>query len=148
MVVATTFASNVARLKTLAEAGDCGGPVGLPSGPRDAADGGRAEESGVLQGFPRTITAEEALDVPRGNLMLIVTGSQGERRAASAQLSRGRYLGLELKEGDTFLFSSKTIPGNERPVLRIMNAYSEMGVMLSMTMAGATTFPAMPIGLI
>jgi ribonuclease J len=57
-----------------------------------------------------------------------VTGSQGERRAASAQLSRGKYLGIELKEGDMFLFSSKTIPGNERGVNRIINAYSEMGV--------------------
>jgi ribonuclease J len=60
--------------------------------------------------------------------MLIVTGSQGERRAASAQLARGKYLGLELKEGDLFLFSSKTIPGNERGVLRIVNAFSEKGV--------------------
>jgi ribonuclease J len=60
--------------------------------------------------------------------MLIVTGSQGERRAASAQLSKGRYLGMEMKEGDLFLFSSKTIPGNERGVIRIMNAFSEQGV--------------------
>jgi ribonuclease J len=60
--------------------------------------------------------------------MLIVTGSQGERRAASAQLSRGKYLGMEMKAGDLFLFSSKTIPGNEREVLRIVNNFSEMGV--------------------
>ena len=60
--------------------------------------------------------------------MLLVTGSQGERRAASAQLSRGKYLGLSMAEGDSFLFSSKTIPGNEKGVIRIMNAYSEMGV--------------------
>jgi ribonuclease J len=61
--------------------------------------------------------------------MLIVTGSQGERRAASAQLSRGRYLGIELKEGDSFLFSSRTIPGNERGVIRIHEpVLSESGV--------------------
>ena len=66
--------------------------------------------------------------MPRKNLMLLVTGSQGERRAASAQLSRGKYLGIEMKEGDTFLFSSKTIPGNEREVLKIWNAFSEIGV--------------------
>ncbi len=129
MVVATTFASNVARLKTLAEAG------------RDAGRGsicllGRAMntmitaavETGVLTDFPAIIQPEEAVDVPRQNLLLIATGSQGERRAASAQLARGKYLGLELKQGDTFLFSSKTIPGNERDVIRVMNAYSEMGV--------------------
>ena len=60
--------------------------------------------------------------------MLLVTGSQGERRAASAQLANGKYLGLSLKEGDTFLFSSKTIPGNEHGVIRIMNQLSEKGV--------------------
>lgn len=66
--------------------------------------------------------------MPRENVMLLTTGSQGERRAATAQLSRGKYLGLELKEGDTFLFSSKTIPGNERGVIRIVNNFSEKGV--------------------
>ena len=87
-----------------------------------------AQETGVLQDFPKTVTPEEALEIPRQNLMLIVTGSQGERRAASAALSRGKYLGFEMKEGDLFLFSSRTIPGNERGVLRIVNAFSEMGV--------------------
>ncbi len=128
MVVATTFASNVARVKTLAEAGERAGRsiVLLGRAMRRMVDA--AQETGVLSGFPATISAEEALDVPRENLMLLVTGSQGERRAASAQLSRGKYRGLEMKEGDLFLFSSKTIPGNERGVIRIMNAYSEMGV--------------------
>jgi ribonuclease J len=66
--------------------------------------------------------------VPRENLMLITTGSQGERRAATAQLARGKYRGLELKEGDLFLFSSKTIPGNEKGVIHIINQFSEKGV--------------------
>lgn len=128
MVVATTFASNIARLRTLADAGIAAN--------RSVCLLGRAmkkmvtvgTEAGILGDFPRTISPEEALEVPRGNLMLIVTGSQGERRAASAQLARGKYLGFELKENDMFLFSSKTIPGNEREVLKIMNALSEKGV--------------------
>jgi len=128
MVVATTFASNIARLKTLADAGVAAGrPICLM---------GRAMkrmvtagvEAGVLTDFPSTVSPEEASDIPRENLMLIVTGSQGERRAASAALSRGSYLGHELKEGDMFLFSSKTIPGNEVPVARIKNALAEKGV--------------------
>ena len=82
----------------------------------------------MLRGFPRTLSPEDALDVARENLMLIVTGSQGERRAASASLGRGSYLGHEMKEGDMFLFSSKTIPGNEVPVSRIKNALAEKGV--------------------
>lgn len=128
MVVATTFASNVARVKTLAEAGrDAGRSICLL---------GRAMRrmvessvvTGVLTDFPKTVSPEEAEDIPRDSLMLLVTGSQGERRAASAALSRGKYLGLELAEGDLFLFSSKTIPGNEKGVNRIMNAFSEKGV--------------------
>jgi len=128
MVVATTFASNVARLKTLAEAGRAADRTVCLLGRAMKKMVTAAQDSGVLTDFPPTIPAEVATEVPRRNLMLIVTGSQGERRAASAQLSRGKYLGLEMKPGDTFLFSSKTIPGNEREVNRIVNALSEMGV--------------------
>ncbi|MGL6211859.1 MAG: ribonuclease J [Paracoccaceae bacterium] len=128
MVVATTFASNVARLKTLAEAGRAADRTVCLLGRAMKKMVTAAQESGVLTDFPPTIPPEMAGDVPRKNLMLIVTGSQGERRAASAQLSRGKYLGLEMKQGDTFLFSSKTIPGNEREVGKIVNAFSAMGV--------------------
>ena len=128
MVVATTFASNVARLRTLTDAAVAADRTVCFLGRSMRRMVAAAEQSGVLKDMPRTVSPEEAQEVPRGNLMLIVTGSQGERRAASAQLSRGKYLGLEMKEGDTFLFSSKTIPGNERGVISIMNAFSEMGV--------------------
>ncbi|MGH1413335.1 MAG: ribonuclease J [Pelagimonas sp.] len=128
MVVATTFASNVARVKSLAEAGAKAG--------RSVCLLGRAMrrmieasiETGVLKGFPPVIGPEDAVKMPRDNVMLIVTGSQGERRAASAQLARGKFNGITLKDGDLFLFSSKTIPGNERGVIRIMNQFSELGV--------------------
>ncbi|MGR3712117.1 MAG: ribonuclease J [Shimia sp.] len=128
MVVATTFASNVARVKTLAQAGERAG--------RSICLMGRAMRrmieasitTGVLTDFPKVISPEDAASIPRENLMLLVTGSQGEHRAASAQLARGKYNGITLKEGDLFLFSSKTIPGNERGVLRIINQFSEMGV--------------------
>ncbi|MGN0933758.1 ribonuclease J [Falsigemmobacter intermedius] len=128
MIAATTFASNITRVKALAEAGKAAG--------REIVLMGRAMrkmvtvglETGVLDSFPTVIQPEEALELPRHKVMLIVTGTQGERRAASAQLSRGKYLGMTMKEGDTFLFSSRIIPGNERGVLRIMNAFSEMGV--------------------
>jgi len=128
MVVATTFASNVARVKTLAEAGvRAGRSVCLMGRAMNRMiEAGKA--TGVLTGFPSTIAPEEASQIPRESLMLIVTGSQGERRAASAQLANGKYNGITMKEGDTFLFSSKTIPGNERGVIRIMNQFSEQGV--------------------
>ncbi|MGP1357845.1 ribonuclease J, partial [Roseicyclus sp.] len=128
MVVATTFASNVARLKTLAEAGRANGRSICLLGRAMKRMVTAAVEAGVLTDFPRTLSPEEATEIPRENLMLIVTGSQGERRAASAALSRGSYLGHELREGDLFLFSSKTIPGNEVAVGRIQNALAEIGV--------------------
>ncbi len=128
MVVATTFASNIARLKTLAEAGRAAGRSVCLLGRAMRRMVDVAVETGILRDFPPTVGPEEASEIPRGNLMLLVTGSQGERRAASAQLSRGRYLGLSLAAGDTFLFSSKTIPGNERDVIRLINAFAEMGV--------------------
>jgi ribonuclease J len=128
MVVATTFASNVARVKTLAEAGDRAGRSIVLLGRAMKRMVEAAVETGVLTGFPRVVSPEDAKGIPRENLMLLVTGSQGERRAASAQLARGTYQGFQMKDGDLFLFSSKTIPGNERGVIRIVNAYSEIGV--------------------
>ncbi|HOZ31372.1 MAG TPA: ribonuclease J [Tabrizicola sp.] len=136
MVVATTFGSNVARLKTLALAARAADRTICVLGRSMKRMLSASEEAAVLSGFPKTVSPDEALEVPRRNLMLLVTGSQGERRAASAQLSRGKYLGIEMKEGDTFLFSSKTIPGNERDVLRVWNAFSEMGVQVIDDMGG------------
>ena len=128
MVVATTFASNVARIKSIAQAAEEAG--------RSVCLMGRAMkkmievslESGVLSDFPKLITSEDAKAIPKRNLLLIITGSQGERRAASAQLANGKYQGITLSAGDLFLFSSKTIPGNERSVIKIMNQLSEKGV--------------------
>ena len=128
MIVATTFASNVARVKTLALAGQKAGRSICLLGRAMRRMVEAAVESGVLDDFPTVISSEDAKNVPRENLMLLVTGSQGERRAASAQLARGKYQGLTLADGDTFLFSSKTIPGNERGVISIMNQLSEKGV--------------------
>ncbi len=128
MVVATTFASNVARVKTLAEAGERAGRSICLMGRAMRRMIEAAIQTGVLSDFPKVVSPEDAASIPRENLMLLVTGSQGERRAASAQLARGKYNGITLKEGDLFLFSSKTIPGNEKGVIRIINQLSEMGV--------------------
>jgi ribonuclease J len=115
-------------VKTLAEAGDRAGRSIVLLGRAMKRMVEAAVETGVLTGFPRVVSPEDAKGIPRENLMLLVTGSQGERRAASAQLARGTYQGFQMKDGDLFLFSSKTIPGNERGVIRIVNAYSEIGV--------------------
>lgn len=128
LVVATTFASNVARVRTLAKAARAAGRSVVLLGRAMQTMVRTATEAKLLHDFPPTVSAEDAAELPRDSLMLIVTGSQGERRAASAQLARGSYLGFTLKERDLFLFSSMTIPGNERDVYRIVNALSEQGV--------------------
>ena len=128
MVVATTFASNIARLKVLAQAGVAAGRSVCLLGRAVRRMTEAAEETGVLTDFPDTITPNEARRIKREKLMLLVTGSQGEQRAVSAQLSRGPYLGMSLAEGDTFVFSSRTIPGNEIAVAKIANALTEIGV--------------------
>ncbi|ROT98497.1 ribonuclease J [Histidinibacterium lentulum] len=130
LVCATTFASNVARLKTLADAATRAGRSVCLLGRAMRRMVEAAVETGWLTDFPAVVPPEDAAMLPRENLLLLVTGSQGERRAASAQLAQGKYLGLELKAGDTFLFSSKTIPGNERGVIRIVNQLSEKGVLV------------------
>ena len=128
LFAATTFASNVGRLKSLARAGiKAGRSVGIV---------GRsmhkimdiARDTGVLVEFPEVVPFEELRDTPRHKAMLIVTGSQGERRAVSTQLSLGQYRGFQLEAGDSFLFSSRTIPGNEKPVNAIANRFSARGI--------------------
>lgn len=128
LVVATTFASNIARLRTLAQAAHDNG--------RSVVVFGRAMNtmikagfaSGVLTDFPPITDVRDAENIPRENLFILATGSQGERRAATAQLANQSYMGFRLKEGDTVLFSSKTIPGNEVSVGRILNQLSALGV--------------------
>ncbi len=128
MVAATTFASNIARVRTIAQAAERAGRSVCLLGRSMRRMVEAATEVGILTDFPTVISAEDVGSVPRENVLLLVTGSQGERRAASAQLANGKYMGITMKEGDTFLFSSKTIPGNEKGVIRIMNQFSEMGV--------------------
>ncbi|WP_296417272.1 ribonuclease J [Pseudooctadecabacter sp.] len=128
MVAATTFASNIARVRTIAQAADRAGRSVCLLGRSMRRMVEAASEVGILDDFPATISPEDVGNIPRENVLLLVTGSQGERRAASAQLANGKYMGITMKEGDTFLFSSKTIPGNERGVIRIMNQLSELGV--------------------
>lgn len=128
LVVATTFASNVARLKTLAEAGRAAGRAVVVLGRAMNTMLKTAHAAEVLDGFPETLDVLDIDSVPRRHLLVLATGSQGERRAATAQLAQGSYMGLDLRAGDTFLFSSKTIPGNEVAVARILNQLSEKGV--------------------
>jgi ribonuclease J len=120
-VLITTFASNAARLQTL-------GQVAVATG-RQVCVAGRsldriiriAKAAGYLLDFPPTIDFDAAMRVPPKQLMIIATGGQGEARAALSRIAHDSHK-LKLSEGDTVLFSSKQIPGNEEAIGIVQNA--------------------------
>jgi len=127
-VCATTFASNVARLKTLAEAAVANDRSIVVAGRAMSRMIEVAVETGALKDFPSVISDERAGELPARHLFYLVTGSQGENRAALARIAGGSHPTVALQKGDAVIFSSKTIPGNERDVLKLYNRLSEMGV--------------------
>ena len=127
-VAATTFASNVARLRTLANAARDAGRSIVVAGRAMRRMLEIAVQTGQLIDFPGTVPEEQARNIPAENLFYLVTGSQGEGRAALARIAAGTHPTVALAEGDTVLFSSKTIPGNEAGIYRLYNRLSERGV--------------------
>jgi len=126
-VLVTTFASNAARLQTI-------GRVARETD-RQVCIAGRsldlilrvAQTTGYLKDFPPPIGFDEAMRLPRGDVLIIATGGQGEPRAALGRIASGSHE-LKLSDGDTVIFSSRIIPGNEVAIGRIMNQLSELGV--------------------
>jgi ribonuclease J len=127
-VAVACFASNVARLETIAYAAAAHG--------RDVALVGRslwridkaARENGYLSGVPAFLTEEDAGYVPRDRILMICTGSQGEPRSALARIAREDHPNVELETGDTVIFSSRIIPGNEKAIGQLQNALARLGV--------------------
>lgn len=126
-VLVTTFASNVARLQTL-------GRVAQQTG-RELCVAGRsldriievAQDNGYLLDFPQTIDFDTTMARPRGKVMILATGGQGEPRAALARIAEDSHP-LSLAEGDVVLFSSRQIPGNELAIGRIQNLLAHKGI--------------------
>ena len=85
-----------------------------------------AQATGYLQDFPPPISFEEAMRLPQSEVLIIATGGQGEPRAALGRIASGTHE-LKLAEGDTVIFSSRIIPGNEVAIGRIMNQLSDLG---------------------
>lgn len=119
-VVVACFASNVARLATLAAvARDCGRHAGLLGRSLETIRNAAAS-AGLLPRDFRLIEAGHLGYLPRGEVLAIATGSQGEARAALARLAADTHPQLSLEAGDTVLFSARTIPGNEEAVARLL----------------------------
>ncbi|MFA7595910.1 MAG: MBL fold metallo-hydrolase RNA specificity domain-containing protein [Novosphingobium sp.] len=128
-VLVTTFASNVARLQTLGEVARATG--------RELCVAGRSldriievgQANGYLRNFPEVIDFDRAMDLPRGEVLIVATGGQGEPRAALARIAEDNHP-ISLEEGDVVLFSSRQIPGNELAIGRIQNRLAERGIMM------------------
>jgi ribonuclease J len=127
-VAVACFASNVARLETIARAAAVHG--------REVALIGRslwridkaARENGYLTDLPRFLTEDEAGYIPRDRILLICTGSQGEPRAALSRIARDAHPHVVLETGDVVIFSSRIIPGNEKAINRLQNALVRLGI--------------------
>jgi ribonuclease J len=123
-VVVTTFASNVARLRSAAEAGFAAGRQVCILGRAIERVVAVARECGMLDGVPPFLGMDAFERLPRDRILALATGSQGEPRAALARMAEGEHPTAELTAGDTVIFSSRTIPGNEKAVGKIINAFA------------------------
>jgi ribonuclease J len=129
-VAVTCFASNVARVESVALAAqDAGRSVALVGRSLRNLDAA-ARECGYLKGVPPFASEDEANDIPDDNLLILVTGSQGEPRSALARIAADTHPRIELGEGDTVVFSSRVIPGNERAIGTVQDNLVRRGVKL------------------
>ncbi|HEY3912643.1 MAG TPA: ribonuclease J [Stellaceae bacterium] len=127
-VAVACFASNVARLETIAHAAAAHGRVVALVGRSLWRIDKAARENGYLAGVPPFLNEDEAGYVPRDKILMICTGSQGEPRSALARIARDDHPSVELEPGDVVIFSSRIIPGNEKSIGRLQNALARLGV--------------------
>jgi len=127
-VAVTCFASNLARVESIALAAVAAGRHPVLSGRALTRMLESAQECGYLLDFPECVPEKQAGYLPRDKVLFICTGSQGEPRAAMSKLAGGEHRDLVLEAGDTAIFSSRVIPGNEHSVGRLQNALIARGV--------------------
>ena len=127
-VAVTGFASNLARLQSVAEAAQVHGRKVALVGRSMHRITGAARETGYLDDFPSLIGEDEAAQLPDNRVLYLCTGSQGEPRAALARIARGDHPTVQLGEGDAVIFSSRIIPGNDIAIHELHNQLSALGV--------------------
>ncbi len=129
-VAVTCFSSNVARIESIAlaasEAGRSVALVGRSMRNLVAA----ARECGYLARVPGFASEDDAGSIPDENLLIMITGSQGEPRSALARVAMDTHPRIVLGEGDTVIFSSRVIPGNERAIGTVQDNLVRRGVRL------------------
>ncbi len=127
-IAVTCFASNVARVASIISAAEIAGRhialVGRSLTNYIAA----AQEAGYLKNVPDFVPEEDIGSIPDENILLLVTGSQGEPRSAMARIAADTHRYATLGRGDKAIFSSRTIPGNERAIFAVQDQLSRRGV--------------------
>ena len=126
-VLVTTFASNASRVQTLGEVAKETGRALCVAGRSLDRIIKVARACGYLRDFPETVSPDAAMRMPRDKVLIVATGGQGEARAALARVAEGSHQ-IKLDAGDTVIFSSKQIPGNEVAIGRIQNILAGRGV--------------------
>ena len=128
-VLVTTFASNVARLQTLGEVAQASNRKLCVAGRSLDRIIRTAQSCGYLRDLPDVIDFDSAMNLPRGEVLIVATGGQGEPRAALSRIAEDNHP-ISLESGDVVLFSSRQIPGNELAIGRIQNRLAARGVKL------------------
>jgi ribonuclease J len=126
-VAATIFSSNVGRIKALAEAAAANGRSLVVAGRSMHRMIAVAQETNHLPKSFKYFDQQAYPTLDPSKALILCTGSQGESRAAMARIAEGSHNDIKLGHGDTVIFSSRTIPGNEKPVGRIQNRLIELG---------------------
>ena len=127
-VVITTFASNVARLETAIKVAAAAGRQVCAVGRSMKRMLQVASEVGYLKDLPPLVSEKTAAELPRDQVLWLATGCQGESRAAMARIGFRQHPSVKLEPGDTVIFSSKIIPGNERTLYNLHNTLVGHGI--------------------
>ena len=124
----TTFSSNVGRIRSIAQAAEAAGREVLLLGSSMKRVTDVARDIGLMEGLKPFIAEDEFGYIPRDKVVVILTGSQGEPRAALAKIARDEMRNVAFTDGDTIIFSSRAIPGNEKAINDIKNGLIEQGI--------------------
>ena len=127
-VAITTFSSNVGRIRSIALAAEKAGRDVLLLGSSMKRVVDVARDCGLMEGIKPFIAEDQFGYIPRDKVVVVLTGSQGEARAALAKIARDEMRNVALAPGDLVVFSSRTIPGNEKPILEIVNGLIDQGI--------------------
>jgi len=128
-VAITSFASNVARVQSACEAARANNRSVCLVGRSMLRIVGAAQSVGLLKDHD-FMDPEDAAELPPQQVLYLCTGSQGEPNAALARIARGDHPSVRLGQGDTVIFSSRVIPGNERAIGEIQNQLAERNIQL------------------